>query len=335
VNDAICRQVILDASAWTVASLDESEWLIELTPAQQAELRAAGADVAGRDLVDVDRDRFPLPGLAALLAGVARELDRGRGFAVLRGLPIAGLAEPDLERLFYGLCTHLGVATAQTRAGELLNHVRDVGAGPQARGYTSRYGLPFHTDATDLLALLCVTPAKYGGRSSVASSVSVHNHILRHRPELLGLLYKEYLYDKGGAEADGESPFYANQIFGYFDGRLACRYYNRGRVESAQKKSGIALSAVERAALDLFEDTAADPGLRLDVDLRAGDLMLIDNNVALHSRTEFVDGDTPGQRRHFMRLALNPYQQRRLPPGFAKYRAGYPVTRAVTAGSAS
>lgn len=157
--------------------------------------------------------------------------------------------------------------------------------------------------------------------------MSVHNRILSERPELLGLLYKEYLYDKRGAQEEGESPYYANQIFGYFDGKLACRYYNRGRVESAQEVSGIALSPAERAALDLFEEFAASPELRLDVDLRAGDLMLIDNNVVLHSRTEFSDSES--QRRHLMRLAVNPDRQRVFPEGFAKYREGYPVTSPV------
>ncbi|SDH85532.1 Taurine dioxygenase, alpha-ketoglutarate-dependent [Actinokineospora alba] len=320
----ICREIIEDASAWTAASLRERDWLIELTAEQAAELHAATAAVADRELTDLDRADFPLPLTGSLLADLVRELEFGRGFAVVRGIPVAGLAEPALERLFVGLGVHLGQITAQTRSGEILNHVRDVGADSTARGYTSKYGLPFHTDGTDLLALLCVTPAVEGGRSSVSSAVSVHNRVLRERPELLGLLYKEYLYDKRGAQAEGESPFYANQIFGYFDGKLACRYYNRGRVESAQEVSGIRLSDAERAALDAFEEFAASPELRLDVDLRAGDLMLIDNNVALHSRTEFTD--SAEQRRHLMRLAINPREQRVFPDGFAKYREGYPVT---------
>ena len=329
MSTLICDTVITDASAWTTGDLDERDWRIELTGAELTELTAATNLVGDQELAGIGRADFPLPQLGPRLAGLVHELEYGRGFAVLRGLRVADIPVRTAERMFFGLCTHLGWATAQTRGGELLNHVRDQGSGSTARGYTSRYGLPFHTDGTDLLALLCVSPAAKGGRSSIASSVSVHNHILRTRPELLGLLYKEYLYDKRGAQPAGESPFYPNQIFGYFDGKLACRYYNRGRLESAHELSGIGLSQVERAALDLFEETAASPDCRLDLDLRPGDLLLIDNSVVLHSRTEFEDGGET--RRHLLRLALNPYEQREFPPGFAKYRQGYPLTDVVPA----
>jgi hypothetical protein len=327
MTEIICRDIVTDASAWTAAGLREQDWLVELTRDQATELLTVTRQVADLKPTDIGRADFVLRLLGPVLADQVRELEHGRGFSVLRGLPVHGLEDAEVERMFIGLGVHLGRITAQTRTGEILNHVRDVGGDSTARGYTSRYGLPFHTDGTDLLALLCVTPAVSGGLSSVSSSVSVHNRILSERPELLGLLYKEYLYDKRGAQVEGESPYYANQIFGYFDGRLACRYYNRGRVESAQEVSGIALSPAERAALDLFEEFAASPELRLDVDLRAGDLMLIDNNVVLHSRTEFSDSES--QRRHLMRLAVNPDRQRVFPEGFAKYREGYPVTSPV------
>jgi hypothetical protein len=165
-----------------------------------------------------------------------------------------------------------------------------------------------------------------GGLTSLASAVSVHNHILTHHRELLGLLYKEYCYDRNGSEPPGEPPFDRCQIFGYFEGRLACRYMARHWIDVAAEKTGIPVSGIENAALDLFDSTAADPVFRHDFALRPGDLLLLENSYCLHARTAFEDGDR-GQR-HLLRMALNPHVQRTFPPNFAAYREGWPQTEA-------
>src|SRR5262249_3274143 len=59
----------------------------------------------------------------------------------------------------------------------------------------------------------------------------------------------------------------------------------------------------ERAALDFLDEQTRRPDLRLDMDLQPGDIHLI-NNYTIHSRTGFIDGPEPDQRRHMLRLWL-------------------------------
>src|SRR5205814_6867049 len=56
------------------------------------------------------------------------ELSGGRGFVLVSGFPVAGwsLEQAELAAWIVGL--HLGEPGAQNTAGDLLGHVRDVGA---------------------------------------------------------------------------------------------------------------------------------------------------------------------------------------------------------------
>ena len=50
---------------------------------------------SGRDNDHITRADFPLSGLATMLAEVGRELEQGRGFLRLRGLPAARYDEDE------------------------------------------------------------------------------------------------------------------------------------------------------------------------------------------------------------------------------------------------
>jgi hypothetical protein len=315
----ICLDVIDHPSAWRATDLtDESTWTIDLDNQQIDEMESALAGVLDRRFEEITRDAFPLPTLGKVLHDAVDTVENGLGFVVLRGVPVARHTVADAQRLFFGLSTYIGRVTPQDRAGTLMI---DVMVHPDSdRGFAHNNAVPFHSDTSDILTLLCRANAMSGGLNSVSSAVSVHNDILTHHRELLGLLYKEYCYEKGQAGGD-DLPYFRSRIFSYFDGRIACRYYARRRLDAAAALTGVPLSAVETAALDLFEATAADPALRHDFTLRPGDLLLLSNNSSLHARTPYADGDG-GQPRHLLRLALNPHQQRTLPPGFAPWRDG-------------
>jgi alpha-ketoglutarate-dependent taurine dioxygenase len=66
----------------------------------------------------------------------------------------------------------------------------------------------------------------------------------------------------------------------------------------------VPLTTLEKAALDFLDEQTRRPDLRLDMDLAPGDIQFINNYTILHSRTEFVDGPTPDQKRHMLRLWL-------------------------------
>src|SRR5207302_133044 len=79
-------------SAWIGADMRrrESEWSYRLSPAEIAEIEAAARAVraGGLDLAEISREDFPLPTLGPVLDRLRAEVVNGRGFALLRGMPV-------------------------------------------------------------------------------------------------------------------------------------------------------------------------------------------------------------------------------------------------------
>lgn len=73
----------------------------------------------------------------------------------------------------------------------------------------------------------------------------------------------------------------------------------------------------------MFEDFAWSDSLRLDWQLRPGDVQLLSNHTCLHSREGFVDHPTDAaQQRHLLRLWLAPPEERQLPEAYREIMAG-------------
>jgi alpha-ketoglutarate-dependent taurine dioxygenase len=172
------------------------------------------------------------------------------------------------------------------------------------RGYETNAYLPYHTDAGDMVGLLCLRRGLAGGLSSIVSSVTVHNEILAGHPEYLGLLYNGFYYIRREAALTergvSERPI---PVFGHAGGMVSCRYI-RNQINAGAVKRGVPLTPIETAALDLLDEQTRRADLRLDMDLQPGDIQLINNYTILHSRTGFVDGALPHQKRHMLRLWL-------------------------------
>ena len=66
------------------------------------------------------------------------------------------------------------------------------------------------------VALLCLKNAKSGGLSSWSSSMTVHNEILRRRPDLAPVLAAPWYMDRKGEVPDGKQPYFQIPIFNYF-----------------------------------------------------------------------------------------------------------------------
>ena len=84
---------------------------------------------------------------------------------------------------------------------------------------------------------------------------------------------------------------------------VSCRYI-RNQINAGAVKREVPLTTFERAALDHLDEQTRRADLRLDMDLEPGDIQLINNYTILHSRTGFVDGPEPHQKRHMLRLWL-------------------------------
>lgn len=335
----ICQGQVNGPNAWSRAQFDSDDnWIIMLTADDIEELRQAVRSVRrtqdGKS--NLTRQNFPLKGLASKLAACFDQVQYGRGFVLLRGLPISEVSDEDAGIIFRGIGTYLGNVVSQNAKGDLLGHVRDAGYAEyrgrdDIRGYQTRANLEFHTDVVDIVGLMCLRPAKEGGESLIVSSTTIHNELLEISAAHLGLLYGNFLFDRRGEEGIGEPPYFVSPIYSFYEGALSCRPGVIDYIFSAEKKTGIRLSPAQKEALHLFVGQTLRPDLQLSMELEAGDIQLLNNSVVLHSRTAFVDYEETSKRRHLLRLWLNVEDGRPVDPIAFPYRNGVPVGRAVSA----
>ena len=86
------RPPVEGPSAWTGADMRgrEAEWTYRLSLAEIVEIETAVTAVQARglDIADIRREDFPLPTLGPVLDRLRAEVLDGRGFALLRGMPV-------------------------------------------------------------------------------------------------------------------------------------------------------------------------------------------------------------------------------------------------------
>lgn len=311
-------------AAWTGAEMRVTdEWIHRLSEPEVAELEAALARVKaqGIELASVTREHFVLPTLSPIIDRWVHDLEDGRGFLLVKGLPIDRYSEQDVSTIYWGIGQHMGVPVSQNATGDLLGHVRDTGrsiADPSVRGYQTRIRLPYHTDGSDVVGLLCFRPARSGGLSSIVSSTTVFNEVVRRRADLVDLMYEPFFYDRREEQSPGEEPWYASPIACYVDGKLSVRYI-RGFIESAQRFPEVPrLTERQRELLDVIDAITMDPEVELLMDFEPGDMQFVNNYVILHSRTDYEDFEEPERKRHLLRLWLTLREGRRLDPHFGR-----------------
>jgi hypothetical protein len=312
---------IAGPGAWIGPQLQhDASWIYRLDAGDAAEIDAAliHARRAGAR-IPFAADLFPLPRLAEKLDAILEEIERGRGFALLRGLPRARYTDADCELLYWGLGAHLGRPVSQNARGHLLGHVRDEGrlhADPNARGYQTHERMDFHTDLlpVDVLGLFCLRTAKSGGESKLVSALTLHNVLRDERPDLLDALYGMFHVDWRGEEPAGEKPWFALPMFSERGGQVTTRivslpYYDSAARHGEQYRP----SAVQREALEKVQEIANRPELMLTMDFQEGDIQLINNHTMLHARAAFEDYPEPGRERHLLRMWIAVDDARRRP----------------------
>jgi hypothetical protein len=309
-------------AAWRGSEMQASdEWLLPLTATHVDELltAVAGPASSARALTEVGRDDIVLPTLGPALEAVLDELVDGRGFVLLRGLPIEQLSATEAELVFWAIGLHLGIPIPQNDAGELLVHVRDDGldfANPTVRGYQTRQRLDYHSDSSDIVGLLCRHPAKTGGVSTIVSSTAVHDEVQRRRPDLAALLREPWWFDR--RKGDTPENFFQRRICAYADDRLVT-HYGRAHIESAVRGPGVPeLTATQIEALDLVDELTNSPEFVLNMSFRVGDVQFLNNYLVLHARTDYEDWPEPERKRDLLRLWLTVRRPLDLPPDFAK-----------------
>ena len=319
----IMKQAITGPAVWKGADMvGDTTWMHVLSPKVLATLDAALAHVKAKGLTfpNFSREDFPIGDWAQALKTYSDELENGRGFLVLRGLPVERYSEADIQIIYYGIGLHMGVPVRQNPKGDLLGLVMNVGdvTKKTTRVYETNLYLPYHSDPSDVVGLLCIRKAKQGGLSSLVSVAAIYNEILQKHPEYLGLYYRTWYFSHLCEDLPSLSP-----IFSHHQGKLSCRYL-RQYIELGHEIRNLPLSQVEIEALDLFDEIMHREDFRLSMMLEPGDLQFANNYAVLHSRNGFEDDEDLAKRRKMIRLWLKMGNARELAPEFPG-RNGFPA----------
>jgi alpha-ketoglutarate-dependent taurine dioxygenase len=304
---------ITGKSVWKGSNFDRDDsWIHYLTRDQIESFDKMLGDFQARGIIfpEITRDDVNTSVANNTLDSIVDELQNGRGFALLRGLPIDRYNEDEINTIYYAIGLYMGHPVSQNPKDDLLGQVINVGdsSNKETRVYETNLYLPYHTDPSDVVGLLCVRKAKSGGMSSLVSAAAIYNEIITRQPELLGIFYRPFCYAHLGE--DKTSP-----IFSFHDGKLSCRYL-RQYIELGFEQMGIPLSLIEQEALDLFDNIMMAPEMRIDMMLEPGDIQFANNYTVLHSRTAFEDHNEQDQRRKKLRLWLKMESARKLAPDF-------------------
>lgn len=310
------------AAAWRGPEMAQrpDEWTYRLSDAEIGELDAAMRRTRASEIVDIDKTAFDLPTLGGALAEIKHELLEGRGFVLIRGIPVADYSVEESARVYWGIGAYLGKARSQNAKGHLLGHVCNLGdhldpfGNPaKARIYQTRDRQLFHTDSTDFVGLLCLQKSKSGGESSISSSVAIHDEMYRRDPTLWAELYKPFWRDRRGEVPPGKKDYYPMAVFHFHAGKLST-IYSRDYIESCLRFDELPPhTETQIAALDLFDELSESPEFRLDMAFEPGDIQFLHNHQILHARAGFEDWPEPERRRHLLRLWLCPENGRPLP----------------------
>lgn len=298
----------------------DPSWIRRLDPREVEEIDAALAHAkrAGAR-IPFAREVFQLPRFAAVLDDLLDEIENGRGFVLVRGIPRSRYTDEDCELLYWGLGVHLGNPVSQNARGHRLGHVRDEGrtiADPNARAYQTNQRMDFHTDLlpVDVLGLFCLRTAKSGGASKLTSALTIHNILREERPDLLEALYGLFHLDWRGEEPAGEKPWFTIPMFSVCEGRVTARICSLPYYESAARfGEQYRPTALQREALEKVQEIANRPALMLSMDFQDGDIQLINNHIMLHAREAYEDYDEPGRERHLLRMWIAVDGARRRP----------------------
>lgn len=262
---------------------------------------------------------FPLVSLTNVIQSLVGGVENGRGVALIRGIGNHEWELDDYQVALWGIGLNIGTAVPQSRKGDRIGFVCDKGSDiniPTNRGYESNATLPFHSDRSDVTALLCVNKAIEGGETGIVSMMAVHRELHLNYPHLLEALYKGLPHDRRGEQRQGESPWTNLPVFSYREGVFVARYIRRF-VEGAMRfPDAPRLTKKQIQALDILDHILENPRFSYWFTLKPGDLLLLNNHVVAHSRKSFVDSKNYERRRILLRLWLATPKSRQLPLEF-------------------
>ncbi|MCW7762567.1 TauD/TfdA family dioxygenase [Photorhabdus luminescens] len=230
------------------------------------------------------------------------------GLVLIRSLPISKIADDICCKQFFNFGLQLGSPVSQSRKldflGKVTNRDSDI-LNPTNRGYESSATLPFHTDRCDLLCLLCIRPALHGGKTRLINSYRAFQNLKEINSSYAWELMQPIPFDRRDAQVEGQLGWTSIPPFSFENNVFISRYVRRF-IESSQRFSDAPrLTNRQIDALDTLDSILEMPGMSLDLQMEAGDLLILDNHRLYHARTEFDDGNNLSEnKRLLLRLWL-------------------------------
>ncbi len=317
--------LITSAAAWRGDQLGKSqEWVYQLSAAEIAELEQLGARFVedDPDLRTVQASDYPLVACAAAVKLWGQDVDTGRGFNLVRGLRTQLYSDTLSAAIYYILGLHMGDPIRQSELGDLVDHIYATSDktmdDPTALSSKVRDKLVFHSDSSDVVALMCLRGARQGGASLLVSGAEIYNEIVRRRPDLAPLLFEPFHWDWRRQDHASPANTYTSPIISLVDGVFSM-YAGALYIMTAQDYPEVPRLRPEQIeVLKLFDEITYEPGMAIEMDFRPGDIQWLSNYAALHSRTQFWDYPEPQRKRHLLRLWLSRKVGRPIVPGFGK-----------------
>lgn len=301
---------MIERAMWRTADVvDDPSWHVTLDDVQRAELVSAArsAIAEGVTVGSVKASMFALDTLVDVFEACTRDLSRGRGFVMIHGFPVEGLLEEEVAMAYAIFGSHLGTLVTQNSLGEFLTHIRDdriEQTGQIKRLYRTRDRQDFHSDAADIIGLLCLHAAKSGGESKIVSSTVVHDEMMRRRPDLVEELRAPLHWDRQDDHKPGERPWFTLAPIFELNGEPRI-FYVGWYITNAQRHADVPrLTDRQIEAMQLLESITNDPTFHLEMSFRPGDIQLLNNGRILHAREAYEDWEDPDKRRHLLRLWL-------------------------------
>ncbi|KAI8935842.1 hypothetical protein NX059_007359 [Plenodomus lindquistii] len=297
------------------------DWTYSLTKDDLEEVESALQHFKSlnKPLNHVNQTTFPLPKLHSKLRAISNEIHNGFGFKVLRGLPVSTHSREDILAIYGGIASHIAPIRGRQDhqydgkpADVVLNHIKDLSAKVDAKkigapAYTTDKQV-FHTDAGDLIALLCLEEAASGGQSKVSSSWRVYNELARTRPDLIRTLAEPWVTEV----FDNPAKPYAERPLLHFTPatptsphRLIIQYARRTFTgfQGLPRSSAIPpITEAQAEALDALHFLAEKYALGLE--FKKGDVQFVNNLSIFHARDGFTNEPAMGKERHLVRLWL-------------------------------
>jgi hypothetical protein len=338
-SEAPILKPIRSPAAWTAAEAwaTSNQWTYNLTLDDLTELgNAADAAIASqRPLHTItSKTEFPLPTLGSTLDSLRKDVSFGRGFALIKGVPVTEWPRAKTVAAYWLIGLQFGGnLKPNNKQGHLIGHIKDIGhdpSNPDTRLYATHEAQPFHNDGcADLVSLLCLSTAKEGGASHWTSSISIYNEILAKRPDLAQVLAQPWYFDKKGvpllssSSAQGADPFFTIPVANFYQNNVSINYSDNYFYSAQRHPQVPRLTPLHLEAMKLFNELAESDKLRMDYILDPGDIQLLSNHTVLHARGSFIDHDEDvTKKRHLLRLWISPEDERELPEAYAGLMGG-------------